>query len=317
MSVLITGATGLIGQAITQKLREQNIAVHYLTTRKGKIKKEEGFKGFHWDPKKGEIDMHCFEGVTAVINLAGSSISQRWTKANKKKILRSRLDSLQTLRKGIENLKVRCNKVFCLSVCHWNISQFIRPILHRRCKQTLIAVFLEKLFRSGKKKSAYLTTLKFSVAAIRIGLVLSQEGGALPAMAKPIKYYVGAAFGSGEQWQSWIHIEDLARQFLFVIDQELQGVFNGVAPNPVTNTKLTKEIAVVLNRPLILPNVPRGVMQLVLGDMSYVLFASQRVSSKKIEEEGFEFYHKNICNALESIFHKAQEPSDAILKEFV
>ncbi|MGB5647720.1 MAG: TIGR01777 family oxidoreductase [Muriicola sp.] len=316
MSVLITGATGLIGQAITQKLREQNIAVHYLTTRKGKIKKEEGFKGFHWDPKKGEIDMHCFEGVTAVINLAGSSISQRWTKTNKKKILRSRLDSLQTLRKGIENLKVSSIKSF-VSASAIGIYPNSLDRYYTEDITDVDSSFLGEVVSKWEEEISLFNNLKFSVAAIRIGLVLSQEGGALPAMAKPIKYYVGAAFGSGEQWQSWIHIEDLARQFLFVIDQELQGVFNGVAPNPVTNTKLTKEIAVVLNRPLILPNVPRGVMQLVLGDMSYVLFASQRVSSKKIEEEGFEFYHKNICNALESIFHKAQEPSDAILKEFV
>ncbi|MGB5377015.1 TIGR01777 family oxidoreductase [Muriicola sp.] len=316
MSVLITGATGLIGQAITQKLREQNIAVHYLTTRKGKIKKEEGFKGFHWDPKKGEIDMHCFEGVTAVINLAGSSISQRWTKSNKKKILRSRLDSLQTLRKGIENLKVSSIKSF-VSASAIGIYPNSLDRYYTEDVTDVDSSFLGEVVSKWEEEISLFNNLKFSVAAIRIGLVLSQEGGALPAMAKPIKYYVGAAFGSGEQWQSWIHIEDLARQFLFVIDQELQGVFNGVAPNPVTNTKLTKEIAVVLNRPLILPNVPRGVMQLVLGDMSYVLFASQRVSSKKIEEEGFEFYHKNICNALESIFHTAQEPSDAILKEFV
>lgn len=316
MSVLITGATGLIGQAITQKLREQNIAVHYLTTRKGKIKKEEGFKGFHWDPKKGEIDMHCFEGVTAVINLAGSSISQRWTKTNKKKILRSRLDSLQTLRKGIENLKVSSIKSF-VSASAIGIYPNSLDRYYTEDITDVDSSFLGEVVSKWEEEISLFNNLKFSVAAIRIGLVLSQEGGALPAMAKPIKYYVGAAFGSGEQWQSWIHIEDLARQFLFVIDQELQGVFNGVAPNPVNNTKLTKEIAVVLNRPLILPNVPRGVMQLVLGDMSYVLFASQRVSSKKIEEEGFEFYHKNICNALESIFHKAQEPSDAILKEFV
>ncbi len=316
MSVLITGATGLIGQAITQKLREQNIAVHYLTTRKGKIKKEEGFKGFHWDPKKGEIDMHCFEGVTAVINLAGSSISQRWTKTNKKKILRSRLDSLQTLRKGIENLKVSSIKSF-VSASAIGLYPNSLDRYYTEDETEVDHSFLGEVVSKWEEEISLFNTLKFSVAAIRIGLVLSQEGGALPAMAKPIKYYVGAAFGSGEQWQSWIHIEDLARQFLFVIDQELQGVFNGVAPNPVTNSKLTKEIAVVLNRPLILPNVPRSMMHLVLGDMSYVLFASQRVSSKKIEEEGFEFYHKNICNALESIFHKAQEPSDAILKEFV
>ena len=89
------------------------------------------------------------------------------------------------------------------------------------------------LFRKWEEEISLFNNFKFSVAAIRIGLVLSQGGGALPAMAKPVKFYVGAAFGNGEQWQSWIHIDDLARQFLFVIDQELQGVFNGVAPNPV------------------------------------------------------------------------------------
>ena len=108
--------------------------------------------------------------------------------------------------------------------------------------------------------------------------------------------------GCGNQWQSWIHLRDLGRLFLHVISKDLTGVFNAVAPNPVTNLKLTKEIARVLDRPLFLPNIPRSVMRLVLGEMSYLLFSSQRVSSKKIEDSGFDFIYPNICRALENIY---------------
>ncbi len=316
MSVLITGATGLIGKAVTQKFRERNIEVHYLTTRKSKVTNEEGVKGFYWNPGKGEIDIRCFDGVTAVINLAGATVSQRWTKANKKKILCSRLDSLQTLRKAIEALDTK------------NIRSFVSASaigiypnsLDRYYTEDIADVdesFLGEVVSKWEQEINEFSKFSFSVAAIRIGLVLSADGGALPAMAKPIKSYVGAAFGSGEQWQSWIHIDDLARQFLFVIEQELEGTFNGVAPNPVTNSKLIKEIAALLNRPLLLPNIPQGIMQLLLGEMSYLLFASQRVSSKKLEEEGFEFYYKNICNALRSILGPEEESNNIYQKEFI
>ncbi|MBT8280510.1 MAG: DUF1731 domain-containing protein, partial [Muriicola sp.] len=97
----------------------------------------------------------------------------------------------------------------------------------------------------------------------------------------------------------------------------LGGTFNGVAPNPVTNNRLVKEVAEVVNRPLILPNVPKGLMRLILGEMSFILFASQRVSSKKIEEEGFDFYYKNICSALENVIQSEEKKSDLYKKEFV
>ncbi|WP_297762109.1 TIGR01777 family oxidoreductase [uncultured Muriicola sp.] len=316
MSVLIAGATGLIGKAVTRKFQERNIEVHYLTTRKGKLKKEEGFKGFYWDPKNGEIDMQCFDGVTAVINLAGASISQRWTRANKKKIIRSRLDSLQTLRKALEKLETKSIESFvAASAIGIYPNSFDR--YYTEDVTDVDPSFLGEVVSQWEEEINKFSKFPFSVAAIRIGLVLSSDGGALPAMVKPIKSYVGAAFGSGEQWQSWIHIDDLARQFLFVIDQDLKGIYNGVAPNPVTNTKLIREIAALLNRPLFLPNIPKGIMQLLLGDMSYLLFASQRVSSKKIEEEGFEFYHKNICNALKNILLTEEHSSDIYQKEFV
>jgi len=121
-------------------------------------------------------------------------------------------------------------------------------------------------------------------------------------MAKPVKACVGAAFGSGQQWQSWIHISDLAKMFLFTIDQNLTGTYNGVATNPVQQSLLIKTLAEVLKKPLWLPNVPKFVMQAILGEMSYLLFASQQVSSKKIEDNGFNFRYPNVLKALEAIY---------------
>ncbi|MBT8280969.1 MAG: TIGR01777 family oxidoreductase [Muriicola sp.] len=316
MCILITGATGLIGNAIVQKCRDNDVNVNFLTTRKHKIKDKDGLKGFYWNPRKGEIDLACFEGVTAVINLAGSSISQRWTKANKKKILNSRLDSLRTLRSALEKIDTSEITSF-VSASAIGIYPHSFDHYYTEEEKDVDDSFLGEVVSKWEQEIQLFTKFPFSVAALRVGLVLSMDGGALPAMVRPIKAYVGAAFGSGEQWQSWIHIEDLARQFIFIVDHSLEGTFNGVAPNPVTNNRLVKEVAEVVNRPLILPNIPQGLMRLILGEMSFILFASQRVSSKKIEEEGFDFYYKNICSALENVIQSEEKKSDIYKKEFV
>lgn len=316
MCILITGATGLIGNAIVQKCRDNDITVNFLTTRKHKIKEKEGLKGFYWNPKNGEIDLACFEGVTAVINLAGSSISQRWTKANKKKILNSRVNSLRTLRTALEKIDTSEITSF-VSASAIGIYPHSFDHYYTEEEKEVDDSFLGEVVSKWEQEIQQFKKFPFSVATLRVGLVLSMEGGALPAIVRPVKAYVGAAFGSGEQWQSWIHIDDLARLFLFIVDHSLEGVFNGVAPNPVTNNRLVKEVAEVVNRPILLPNVPQGIMQLILGEMSLILFASQRVSSKKIEEEGFDFYYKNICNALEKVIQSEEKESDIYHKEFV
>ena len=102
------------------------------------------------------------------------------------------------------------------------------------------------------------------------------------------------------QWQSWIHINDLARLFVFASSHQLNGIFNGVAPNPVNNSKLTKVLAKKLQKPIFMPNIPSFIMKMLLGEMAYLLYASQRVSSKKIETVGFKFRFATICKALES-----------------
>ncbi len=301
MKVLMTGATGLIGRAITKALHKREITVHYLTTNSKKIVCEENLKGFLWNPSNGTIDLESFNGVDAIINLAGSSIAQRWSKGNKAKILSSRVDSLKTLHAGLK--KVDSSQIqsmvsaSAIGIYPNSLSNF-----YDGGNTEVDNSFLGEVVEKWEQEADTFRDFDFNVTKVRIGVVLSISGGALPQMARPIKSFMGAVFGKGDQWQSWIHIDDLAEMFAFIIESKLKGVFNGVAPNPVTHEKMTKELARVLGYPLILPNIPNWFMKLILGEMSYLLFASQRVSSKRIEKKGFQFQYPNIGGALEQLY---------------
>ena len=136
---------------------------------------------------------------------------------------------------------------------------------------------------------------------LRIGLVLAREGGVLPVLARPVRWGLGAPLGSGQQWQSWIHLEDLVSMFRFAMDHRLEGPYNAVAPNPVTNRKLTCEVAQVLGKPFWLPRVPSWALKLLMGDRSRLLLDSPRVSSEKVPMAGFAFSFPNLRHALEEL----------------
>lgn len=319
MKLLITGATGLVGSELVSQCHEKGYAVNYLTTNKSKIVSKSNYQGYFWNPDTSEIDKDCLKGVSVIINLAGASISKRWTDNYKKVILNSRINSLEllksTLQKSINHTVTSIISASAIGVYPDSLSNY-----YTEDEKRIDDSFLGEVVTSWENKVDEFESLGLTVSKVRIGLVMSDKGGALPQMAKPIKFFVGAAFGSGEQWQSWIHISDLAGIFLHIAKYELEGIYNAVAPNPVTNSKLIKEIAKNLERPLLLPNIPKFVMHTILGDMAYILFASQRVSSKKIEEEGYFFNYSNICHALADIYDKQRECVDAkskITKEFV
>lgn len=318
MKVLITGATGLVGQELAAQCHAKGYSVNFLTTRKNKLVKEENYNGFYWNPSAGEVDTDCFKGVSVIINLAGSSISKRWTPEYKKEVLQSRLDTLNTLRNALATL----GKHEVAALVSASAIGIYPNSLNQYYEEEETAVddsFLGEVVLAWEQKANEFKALGLQVSKVRIGLVMSDKGGALPEIARPINFYAGAAFGSGEQWQSWIHISDLARMFLFIAEHGLKGVFNGVSPNPVTNGRLVREIAKILDKPLFLPNIPQFVMKTVLGEMSYILFASQRVSSKKIEKEGFNFKFPNICKALEDIYDRSgicELPSNKMHNEY-
>lgn len=299
MRILISGATGLVGSHITQLCKEKGIAVNYLTTSKEKIENQPQNQGFFWDPAAGEIDVACFKDVDAIIHLAGATVAKRWTNSYKKEIIESRVKSAALLHKSIQNLNFKIP--YFLSASAIGIYPSSYENLYFEDDKAVDDSFLGEVVVRWEKAADEFKQLGMEVSKIRIGLVLAKEGGALPKMKEPVSLNLGAAFGSGRQWQSWIHVEDLARIFMYVLDNKLSGVYNGVAPNPVTNKELMEEIASRLNKSIWLPNVPAFALKLSLGEMSRVLLASQRVSSDKIEKAGFEFKFKNLPKALEDL----------------
>ncbi|MBN2869156.1 MAG: TIGR01777 family oxidoreductase [Flavobacteriaceae bacterium] len=298
MRVLITGATGLIGTEIVKLCHNKNIAVNYLTTSPSKLTKDENYKGFLWNPSKNEIDTDCIKDVDAIINLVGATISKRWTDTYKKEIVLSRTQSTQLLFNTLQNNPHHIKQIISASAI--GVYPDSLTNYYNEDETSISSSFLGQVVEKWEHAVDAFKEIGVEVTKVRIGLVLSKKGGALPQMVKPFKFGLGAALGTGKQWQSWIHIKDLASLFLYVLEEELTGVYNAVAPNPETNQALSKQIAKTLNMPFFLPNVPRFVLKLVLGEMHILLFESQRVSSKKIEDTGFDFKYYNLKNALET-----------------
>lgn len=302
MKVLITGATGLVGKEVVDLLLQNGIKINYLTTSKNKIKYQPNYSGFYWNPEAGIIDENCLIGVSVIINLAGSSIAQRWTPKNKEEILESRILSANLLYNTIKHNPHQVTQVISASAIGIYPSNptYLYTEEFTQYKDT----FLSSVTQKWEDSINQIERLGIKVCKLRIGLVLSKNGGALLEMVKPIKMVMGAPFGSGKQMQSWIHIKDLASIFLFVIQKQLNGVYNAVGPNPVTNKELIKAIAETLDVPLLLPNVPKFILKLLLGEMHTLLLDSQNVSSNKIQAEGFQFQYKSVYSALSELLEK-------------
>lgn len=299
MRVLITGATGLIGSKITGLCHKNGIKVNYLSTSKNKIQEKENYRGFYWNPSSGDIDADCLQGVGAIINLAGANIFQPWTKKAKAEILNSRVNSLNTLYKTLNENEHEVGHLISASAIGIYPSSLQK--MHFEDERAVDDSFLGEVTQKWEAAAERFNGLEIRVSKVRIGLVLSNKGGALAQMKKPIKFNMGAALGSGKQWQSWIHIEDLARIFLYILQNGLSGVYNAVAPNPVTNSTLTQQLAKTMDKNIWLPNVPAFVLKLLMGEMSSIILSSQLVSCKKIRETGFSFHYINLERALRDL----------------
>ncbi|WP_026914429.1 TIGR01777 family oxidoreductase [Christiangramia portivictoriae] len=299
MKVLITGATGMIGSRLSDLCRESGMIVHYLTTSKSKIEKREDYKGFYWDPKSEEIERECLDGVKTIVHLAGASIAEKWTSDYKETIIKSRTETAALLYHTLKNNEHEVENFISASA----IGKYPDSLekLYFEDDEALANNFVGTVVKKWEGAADRFSNLGIDVAKIRVGLVLSEKGGMLEKVRKPVEMNVGAPLGSGKQWQSWIHLDDLAGIFLHAIERELTGVYNAVAPNPVTNKEMTRQLAEKLNKPLWLPNVPKFVLKTMLGEMSQIVLSSQLVSCKKIEEHGYKFQYSNLSKALDDL----------------
>ncbi|WP_159801203.1 TIGR01777 family oxidoreductase [Flavobacterium sp. MK4S-17] len=296
MKVLITGATGLIGSELVSLLLKNGVHINYLTTSEDKLQHELKYNGFFWNPDSGSIDENCIDGVDTIIHLAGASISKRWTDSYKQEILESRVLSTNVLFTLLKNRP-------------HNIKQFISASAIGIYPDSLEKVysesdtevdnsFLGKVVQKWEEAVDQIKRLDIKVTKVRTGIVLSGKGGALVEMAKPVRLGVGSPLGCGRQMQSWIHIQDLTGIYNYILNHELEGVYNAVAPHPVNNAGLMKTIAKVLNKPFFMPNVPKFMLQAVLGEMHQILLSSQNVSARKIIGEGYQFKYLSLEKAI-------------------
>lgn len=296
MRVLITGATGLIGSKLSRLCQERGIKVNYLTTDKSKIEKREDYQGFYWNTKTQEIEQGCLDGVTTIVHLAGASIAEPWTSSYKKKIIKSRTETAALLFKTLKENSHQVENFISASAIGIYPSSLEK--LYFEDDNSIASNFIGEVVRKWEAAADQFESIGLAVAKVRVGLVLAEDGGMLEKIKKPISLNMGAALGSGKQWQSWIHIEDLVEIFLFVIENHLTGVYNAVAPNPVTNKELTKELATQMGKSVWLPNVPAIALKTLLGEMSQIVLSSQLVSCKKIEGHGYNFKYTNLARAL-------------------
>ncbi len=296
-TVLITGGTGLVGSRITKMLLEEGYEVAHLSR---SAKGDEKVKTYTWDIKKQQIDIEAIRWADAIIHLAGAGVAdKRWTAEQKEIILKSRTESSKllynTLRK--ENKKLVAF-VSASAIGYYGTDTGELPLTEKSAKG---AGFLAEVVDAWEMEVAKIQELDIPTAMLRIGVVLSANGGALKKMMEPMKLGAGAPLGSGKQIMSWIHVDDLAALFIFALENQLKGVFNAVGPHSARNEELTKLLAKVMNKPLLLPSVPKFALKLMLGEMAQVVLGSNYVSSEKIQSSGFNYQYPELYPALEHL----------------
>jgi len=307
MKLLITGATGLVGQALVAKALSDGIQIHFLTTNKTKTKSIKGTHGFFWNPAKGELDTDCFSGVDTIIHLAGASISKPWTSSYKKEIFSSRTETTQLLLSSLKKLqsKHRVKQIISASAIGIYPSDFKNTMTESSSIQA--HTFMEKVVVAWEKEVDTFAAQNIKIAKMRIGLVLTPKGGVLGPLKIPTSIGLGAAFGNGKQGQSWIHIADVVNIFLQAYKEQWEGVYNVVAPNPVSQTAFIKALAKAQKRPFFLPPIPKLLLKLIVGEMSSLVLDSHWVSAKKILDRKYSFLYPQLDQAIDDVLQASQK----------
>jgi len=295
--ILITGASGLIGSRLTELLLQKGYQVSHL----GRTKKSGPVPSFVWDVESGKMDTEALAGVDTIIHLAGAGVAdKRWTEARKKEILESRTKSSLLLYNTLANVNHTVKAIVSASAIGYYGFGFGEKILSEESNPG--TDYLAQVTKQWEESVDKISSLNLRIVKLRIGIVLSEKGGALVEMAKPIRLGAGAALGTGKQYLSWIHLDDLCAMFIKAVeDDTMHGAYNAVSGDWVTNRELTKLIAKVLKKPLLLPNVPGFIMRIIVGEMAVIVVNGSKVSGDKIKKTGFVFRYTNLEEALESL----------------
>ncbi len=299
-TVLITGGTGMIGKRLTTLLLEKGYNVAYLSRKKEAIPNVQVYK---WDIAKGFIEEEALAKADFLIHLAGAGIAdQRWSAARKQEIITSRTQSIELIARHLQGRPYKLKAFVSASGIGFYGSDTGERHLTEETRSG--TDFLAHVTRSWENASELIHNVGVRTTKLRTGVVLSKEGGALPKIAQPVRWGVGAPLGSGKQWVSWIHLDDLCRMYITAIENEKwHGVYNAVGPSPVTNAELTRQIAKALKKPLWLPPVPAFALRLWFGQLADVVLGGNYVINHKVAHiNHFNYQFNTVSEALEEIF---------------
>lgn len=296
-NILLAGGTGLIGNAITDLLLKEGYHVHLLTR-----KPNSKLPFTLWDPAKNYIESDTLPRVDAVINLAGTGIAdERWTESRKKDIIQSRVDANKVLEDLINSKKITPS-VYVSASAIGIYGNRPNEVLNEKSSPGKNGFLVESV-KEWENAIAKIHSENLRKVTIRIGIVLSMKGGALPKMAGGSVLNAVPYFGNGQQFYSWIHIDDLCRVFLKTLtDNEMQGIYNGVAPEPVTNEELCRMILRVNGKLNITFGVPEFALRLALGEMADVILFGANIKPDALLAKGFSFNFPEVDLALKDIF---------------
>ena len=300
MNILISGGSGLVGTNLISKLTSKGHTIVNLTTNPKKVGKTKNISNVYWNPAKGEIDKTQVENIDAVINLAGFNISNKWTEANKKEMIDSRVESTALLVKAVLESSSKPHVFISTSASGYYVASPNAMTEESPAGKD----FLSTMSTLWEKETDALNQTSIRKVIFRVSVVIDKNDGAVGKMLPFFKLGLGAAIGSGKQMMSWIHLDDLTNMYIHALESNISGAFNATADNQCTNKEFSKALSKALNRPFFLPNIPKFVLQILFGEMSILLFQERNLSNQKIKSTGFTFKYANIQSALNSIFQK-------------
>ncbi|WP_353722353.1 TIGR01777 family oxidoreductase [Dyadobacter sp. 676] len=296
--VLITGGTGLVGMRLTQMLLDKGYEVAFLSRKRTNIP---SVRVFEWDIQRGYIEEGALDNLHFLVHFAGTNIAEgRWTDARKKSIFESRTESIRLIARKLAEQPVKPVAFASAS----GISYYGQDTGDRRNTEATPAGndFLSQVSVEWEKAADEITMLGIRTVKLRTGIVIAKEGGAIPKMAFPARFGLGAPLGSGKQWVSWIHLDDMCAMYIEALENESwHGTYNAVAKPPVTNDELIKAICKVLRRPRWLPNVPAFALKLAFGEMAGAVLGGNYVINERIEREtAFRYQYGDLEAALKA-----------------
>jgi uncharacterized protein len=302
--VLITGASGLIGSALTSELLNSGYEVNTLTRKP--FKSDPRVKQYFWDIEAGKIDEKAFDQVSTIIHLAGAGVAdERWTDIRKKELWSSRINATKLLFKKIKSLSNSSVKKLINASAVGYYGDRVNETLSEKANPGV--GFLADLCVAWEAEADKFIKLGIMVAKTRIGIVLSEKGGALPEMMKTVKLGVGGYFAKENLFYPWIHIDDIAGAFRFLIEQEnLDGVYNFTAPNPVTHHELMQAAIDASGKHALLLPAPPLVLKIAMGEMADMLLNSQHCVPEHLTASGFKFKYNKVNDALKACFKKGK-----------